>query len=111
MARVTTVYASAYQKARKQVSSFVQGEVFSLTFNVNAALASGVTLASADWQVTNASSLSLGAESIDGNNASVVCTAAASPGAYVKCTATASDGSVFVQVFDICIEPGPFFSA
>jgi hypothetical protein len=109
VSRAITAYASAYQRTRSHATGFVRGEVFSLSFNVNA-LIGEAAIDSVSWQTTNSASVSLGAESDTGNVASVVCTVGYGPGACVKCTVTADDGRAFVQVFEIDVDSGPSFS-
>jgi hypothetical protein len=110
VARSLTAYASANQRSRTHVTYVVRGEVFSLSFNVNASIGAA-TISTTTWQSTNTSSVTLGAESESGDVASVLCTAGYGPGAKVKCTLTASDGKVFVQVFEVFVDSGPSFAS
>lgn len=110
MPRITTAFVSKYQRTRVHRSEFSRSEKFSLVANLAGCLASAATISTAVWQVTETSSIILGAGSKTATTCTVSVTAGIGYGGVVKLTVTASDGAIFVQLYDITVLDSPWYS-
>lgn len=109
MPRAITAQVSAYQRDRVHRSNFVRGDKFTLTANLKNILASGATISSVVWRVTNPQAIIMASPAISGATVTVSCTAGTGGGATVKAIATASNGAVITQLFNIRVTSSPWF--
>ncbi len=109
MPRLTTAYASAYQRDRVHVSRIFRGESRTLSVNFNA-VAGADAVASVVWRAETGYPLVMSAPLIAGNVASVSILASNSGVALLRCTATLVSGATLVQLFRVEVEGAPYFA-
>lgn len=109
MSRLSTAYASAYQRDRVHVSRIMRGESRTLSVNFNAVLGTD-TIASVTWRAETGYPLVMSAPAIVGSVASVNVLASNNGAAILRCTVTLASGATLVQLFRVEVEGAPYFS-
>lgn len=81
----------------------IKGEINQFSFDFAAAVSRlGTSVSSAAWEA-DSNSVSLGAESLTSNVASVLITGSSEGCAYAKCTATLADGQKLIRKIHITV--------
>ncbi len=109
MPRVSTAYASAYQRDRVHVSRIMRGESRTLRVNFNA-VAGDDTVASVVWRAQTGYPLVMSAAAILENVASVKIVATNSGVSILRCTVTLASGETLVQMMRVEVEGAPYFA-
>lgn len=110
--RVSRAYVSAHDRTRVHDTRLYPRETRALVANFNGAIAKGLTIASATWELDVICSVGMsgGEISEDGRTAQIMVTGCYRGWAVIRCQATLSNGEVFPKLFRVQVLDGPYYS-
>lgn len=107
--RIYKTIVSNYQRARIAQPTFVRGEQFVQSVNLNGVLDDGEIITQATWYSWVNNSIILGQAQTENREASIQVEIGWGPGSALKCDLTTSTGRVITQLWRYIILGAPFF--